>query len=95
MPTTLIVKHRVANFETWKAVFDSMQSLRSKHGWVSHQVLRDATDPNLVTIINRVGSAEQAKAYGGSPELRSAMEKGGVLGLPEIQFLDDAEQRTY
>ena len=92
---TLIVKHRVKNFETWKAVFDEMGALRARHGWTSHSVLRDAADPNLVTIVNRVASLEQAKAYGGSPELRAAMQRGGIDGAPEVTFLDDAEDRTY
>jgi hypothetical protein len=92
---TLIVKHRVKNFETWKVVFDEMGALRARHGWTSHTVLRDATDPNLVTIVNRVGSLAEAKAYGGSPELRAAMQRGGIEGPPEVTFLDDAEDRSY
>ena len=92
---TLIVKHRVANFEAWKLVFDEMQPIRARHGWKSTRVLRDATEPNLVTIINHVASLDGAKAYGGSPELRAAMAKGGVLGPPEISFNEDAADASY
>ncbi len=92
---TLIVKHRVKDFASWKIVFDDMGALRAQHGWTAHTVLRDATDPNLVTVVNRVASIEQAKAYGGSPELRAAMARGGVEGHPEVSFLEDAEDRRY
>jgi hypothetical protein len=92
---TLIVKHRVANFEAWKQVFDSMQPLRAKYGWRSTRVLRDATEPNLVTIINHAATLDGIKQYGASPELRSAMQNAGVQGPPEISFCDDAAEETY
>ncbi len=94
MPT-MIVKHRVANFEQWKAVFDSMEGARREHGWTAHSVLRDATDPNMVVIVNRMKDIQRAKAYGSSDALRAAMGKAGVQGPPEIQFLDDAADQTY
>ncbi len=92
---TLIVKHRVANFEAWKTVFDSMQPIRARFGWKSTRVLRDATDGNLVTIINHVATLDQAKAYGASPELREGMAKAGVQGPPEVSFAEDAGDTTY
>jgi hypothetical protein len=92
---TMIVRHRVSNFETWKEVFDGMKSTRAKYGWKSTRVLRDATDPNLVTIINHVASLDQAKQYGADPELRGAMQRGGVQGPPDIAFCDDAGDVAY
>ena len=92
---TMIVKHRVASFESWKKVFDEMSPVRAKHGWTGHLVLQDASDPNLVTIVNRMGTLAQAKAYGGSPELRAAMQRAGVQGPPEISFNEDAAEATY
>jgi hypothetical protein len=51
---TMIVRHRVANFDSWKKVFDSMTDLRkTQYNWIGSEVLRDETDPNYVTIINR------------------------------------------
>ena len=95
MAAALVVKHRVADFEAWKVVFDSMQSLRLQHGWLGHTILRDAADPNVVTVVNRVSSLEGAKAYGSSPDLRAAMQKAGVQGPPDISFCDEQEMRVY
>ena len=92
---TMIVKHRVANFDSWKQVFDSMESTRRAHGWLGHSVHRDAADPNLVVVVNHVGDAEGAKRYGASGELRTAMQRAGVQGPPEIAFLEDAEEKRY
>ena len=95
MAAALIVRHRVANFETWKSVFDSMTDLRRSHGWTQATVYRDAADPNMVTIVNRVSNLDGAKRYGGSPELRDVMQKAGVQGPPEIFFVDEAEDSKY
>ena len=92
---TMIVKHRVANFENWKKVFDEMSSVRAKHGWTEHLVLRDATDPNLVTIVNRMKSLDGAKTYGASPELRAGMQRAGVQGPPDVSFCEDAAEQRY
>jgi hypothetical protein len=91
----LIVRHRVANFESWKSVFDGMTELRKRHGFTGHTLVRDAADPSVVTIINEVKDLAGAKAYGGSPELRDAMARGGVQGPPEVFFCEEQEARTY
>jgi len=91
----MIVRHRVANFENWKKVFDDMGATRAKHGWLGHEVLRDAQDPNLVTIVNHVKDVASAKAYGGSPDLKAGMEKAGVISAPDVTFLEEVETRTY
>ena len=95
MTAALIVRHRVTNFDAWKTIFDSMTDLRQAHGWVSTVVRRDAADPNLVTILNRVKDLDGAKRYGSSPELRAAMENAGVQGPPEVIFAEEVEQRAY
>jgi quinol monooxygenase YgiN len=92
---TMIVKHRVANFESWKKVFDEMEGTRREHGWTGHEVHRDANDPNVVVIVNHMRDVAGGKRYGGSQALRDAMARGGVQSAPEITFLDDAEQKAY
>jgi hypothetical protein len=85
----MLVKHRVANFEAWKQVFDSMEGLRKDHGWIGSTVHRDATDPNVVVIVNRVKTLDGARKYGTSEALRDGMAKAGVQGAPDISFLND------
>jgi hypothetical protein len=92
---TMIVKHRVANFDAWKKVFEAHNETRKAHGWVSHLVLRDATDPNVVTIINRMKDLDGAKRYASAPGLKEAMMSAGVQGPPDITFHDDALDHSY
>ena len=87
---TMIVRHRVANFESWKKVFDSMKDLRnSQYNWLGSEVLRDDADPNLVTIINRVKDVASAKRYGASADLKEGMAKAGVISAPDVTFLNE------
>jgi hypothetical protein len=95
MTAALIVRHRVADFDSWKKAFDGFVETRRQHGWTSAIVYRDATDPNMVTIVNRVKDLDGAKRYGSSDGLRDAMSKMGVQGPPEIYFVEEAEERTY
>ena len=88
---TVLVRHRVANFDKWKRVFDTMEPLREKHGFTGHSVHRDAADPNIVVIVNHVRDMAEAKNYGASHELHDAMAEAGVQGAPEISFLNDVE----
>jgi hypothetical protein len=95
MAASLIVRHRVADFDAWKKVFDSMHEVRKAHGWTQAIVYRDAQDPNIVTIVNRVKDLDGAKRYGGSKELKEGMAKAGVQGAPEVFFLEQADDRAY
>jgi hypothetical protein len=95
MAAALIVRHRVADFDAWKKVFDSMTEIRRAHGWLSTLVYRDASDPNFVTIVNRVKDLDGAKRYGASDALRTGMAKAGVQGAPDVSFVEEAEERTY
>ena len=95
MAAALIVRHRIADWDTWKKAFDSMTDVRRAHGWQSAIVYRDAADPNVVTIVNRVKDLDGAKRYGSSDALRQVMSKAGVQGPPEVHFVEEAEERAY
>jgi hypothetical protein len=92
---TMIVRHKVADFGEWKKVFDSMRDVRKTYGWTHHEVLQDAADPNLVTIVNHMKSVEDGKSYGFSDALKEGMKKAGVISAPDITFLEDAEMYSY
>jgi hypothetical protein len=94
MPT-MIVKHRVVDFGAWKQVFDEGEVLRQEHGWTGHEVYRDAEDPDVIVSVNYVQDLNRAREYGGSEELRSAMERAGIVEAPEIWFLEESEVKQY
>jgi hypothetical protein len=89
---TMFVKIRVANFEKWRKVYDRLERIREQHGFFGHSIYRDASDPNIVLILNHAKDMAEAKKFGASQTLHDAMAEAGVQGPPEIAFLDGVEE---
>ena len=87
---SMLIQHMVKDYAEWKKVFDSAIDLRTSNGELSAQVYRDASDPNMITTINKWNSLANAQKFAHSPELKAAMEKAGVVGAPSINFLNEA-----
>jgi quinol monooxygenase YgiN len=90
--SNLIVHHRVKDFAAWKPVFDQHASMRGAAGCKGGYLLRSPVDPNDVTIFFQWDSADHAKKFAQSDDLRTAMQKAGVLGKPDVQILDQVGQ---
>ncbi len=88
--TTVIVHHTVADFDTWLPFFQEHGATRQRHGCTSEQVLRAAGDPNAITAVLGFPSLEAAQAFASDPSLKETMGKAGVVGAPDIRFLEDA-----
>ena len=86
---SMLVQHKVKDFSEWKSVYDSVADLRASNGELSDQIYRDASDPNNLTVVFKWNSLANAQKYANSPELKAAMEKAGVEGRPDIQFLNE------
>ena len=86
-PAAVVVRHHVADFDTWKAAFDNHEDARRAAGITGHHINRAEDDPNLVSIYLAVEDVEQAKAFAASDDLREVMEKAGVTSAPEFMWL--------
>ncbi len=87
MSTTAIVRHRVADFDTWKAGFDAAADFRAAAGMTAAQVYTDAADGQVVTVVAEFTSVEHAQAHLQDQELAKKMKEIGVLEQPSVQFL--------
>ena len=87
---SMLIQHKVKDYAAWKKAFDSAIDLRTSNGELSAQVYRDVSDPNKVTTINKWNSLANAQKFAHSPELKAAMEKAGVVGAPNVSFLNEA-----
>ena len=87
---SMLVQHHVKDFAAWKKVFDAALEMRKSNGEISAQVYRDSSDPNKVTTINKWNSLANAQKFAHSPELKAAMENAGVVGAPNVSFLNEA-----
>ena len=92
---SMFMKHRVADYAKWKAVFDEHETTRRAGGVMAHSVQRQPDDPNVVIVALRVSDMNKAKQFAGSDDLKEAMARAGVQGTPEIWFGDEVEEKRY
>ena len=59
----LIIHHKVADFATWKPVYDGHDAIRKGAGLTKGHVFRGVDDPNMVTIILEFADRAKAEAF--------------------------------
>ena len=87
----VMVKHTVADYARWKPIFDADSATREIGGSLWGLLFRSADDPNEVVLLLE-WDLEQARQYSQREEVRAKMQAAGVLGPPEISFLEEIEQ---
>ncbi len=89
--TTFFVRHRVADYDAWRAVYDGAEDMQREAGVSDAAVYRDADDPNQVLVVHRFGSREQAEAFMDNAEAKSAMAAAGVDSASiRVEIYEDA-----
>ena len=88
--TRLFVRHDVTDYDAWRKVYDEFDATRTSMGVTGDAVYRSIDDPNNVTAWHDFDSADAARSFAGSDELREAMGRAGVAGAPQIWFVEEA-----
>ena len=90
--TVALVRHRVADFDAWRKVYDDFAPIQTEHGVRAHQVLRSIENPNDLIVTHTFDSPEAARAFFATPELKEAMSQAGVKAdSVEISYFDEVE----
>jgi hypothetical protein len=85
---SMVVKHPVSNYAKFKSVFMASDSMVQANGLHTIGVARGIEDTSMVLVIQRADDVAKAKAFAGSPELKTAMDSAAVSGPPTIEFID-------
>jgi quinol monooxygenase YgiN len=85
---TVVISHECKNYSDWRKVFDADEVNRSKAGFISTGVYHSVDNPNKITIIGEAPSVEAINGFMSNPELKATMEKGGVIGMPDVKILN-------
>ena len=85
---TVIISHECKNYSDWRKVFDADEVNRSKAGFKSTGVYHSVDHPNKITIIGEAPSVEAITGFMANPALKEAMERGGVMGMPDVKILN-------
>jgi len=87
--TTVAVRHRVADFDTWKAGYDEHDAARKEFGCTGDMVLRDAADSDSILVLTFWPTAADAQAFATDPRLPEVMKKAGVVSEPRIEIYEE------
>jgi len=79
-----IITHKVKDFSKWLAGYESHDSVRLANGLHNYVIGRGFTDTNMVLIALKADDVAKAKAFAKDANLKTAMQKAGVIGAPEI-----------
>lgn len=87
--THMLVRHKVADFDKWKSVYEDHRSAREAAGLKDLHLWRNQGDPSEVILLFEVSDVEKAKAFAGSPDAKEKMETAGVQDMPDVVFLSE------
>jgi hypothetical protein len=90
----MVVTHKVANYAKWQTSYDAHDSVRLANGAHSYVIGRGLKDSNMILVAVKVDDTAKAKAFAKSPDLKKAMQKGGVTGTPTFALVTMVFQDT-
>ena len=85
---TIFIRHRVADYKAFRAVYDWLAVTRQAHNVRHDAVYQAVDDPNDVTVTHEFATIDEAKTFVASPQVQAAMKNAGVQGAPMIWFAD-------
>ncbi len=87
----LLIRHKVKDFSKWVPLFDGDSGRREAVGSMRGRLFRNADNPNDVLELLEWDDLKKARQFAQSEELHRTMKLAGVLEVPEICFLQEAE----
>ena len=82
----MIARHKVANFEKWKASYEAHDSMRLANGLHSYVLGRGLKDTSMILVAVKAEDMKKAQTFSKEPSLKQAMQKGGVVGTPTWNY---------
>jgi hypothetical protein len=80
----LSIHFKVKDFNAWQTSYNGNEKNRTSAGITKSKVFRSTDDPNDVLFLQDVADVSKARTWYGSSEMKSLMEKSGVVGSPSI-----------
>ena len=90
MSVTAAVRHKVADYDAWRTVYDGLADVQAKGGVTAKSVHRLVGDGDDLLVVHRFETLGEAEAFLSSDELRAGMQEAGVQGPPTIEIFQDA-----
>jgi CRISPR/Cas system CSM-associated protein Csm5 (group 7 of RAMP superfamily) len=81
----LTLHFRVKDFNAWQTSYNGNEKNRTSAGITKSKVFRSTEDPNDVLLLQDVTDVSKARTWYSPSEMKSMMEKSGVVGSPIIR----------
>jgi heme-degrading monooxygenase HmoA len=85
----LLIRHNVEDYAKWKPFFDQNDKARRASGGGDYQLFRGASDPNEIVVLFEWDNLRNAQRFAESSDLREVMQRAGVIGRPDVFFLNE------
>lgn len=82
--TRMFIRHPVSDYDAWRKVYDDFGETQQKLGVRAESVHRDVENASMLTVIHDFDSADDARSFVASDELKEAMGNAGVAGPPDV-----------
>ena len=89
--TYVLLKHTVADYEEFKAIYEADAPHRLRRGSKGARLFRSADEPNLLFMLFEWDDPDKAHKFVDGYELHEAMEWATVIGDSEIHVIEEIE----
>jgi len=93
--TYLLVRTKVKDFKTWKALFDEHGPARKQNGSKGGFFFRNVNDPSETIFLLEWDNLENARGFSESDAARSVLQQAGLLDAPTVYFLDEVSRPKH
>ena len=83
----MVIHHNVRDYAIWRPAFDAHEPSRVRAGITNGRVYRKAEDPNDLVVLVDVADVDKACAWVASEDLKTVMQRAGVVGAPEVHVI--------
>jgi heme-degrading monooxygenase HmoA len=93
--TYVMAIQKIEDYQKWKQVFDEHGSVRKDKGSKGAIIYQSSNNPDELVIITEWETLKDAKNFSMAEDLKIAMKKAGVKGLPQLHYLEEIEKTEY
>jgi heme-degrading monooxygenase HmoA len=88
----VLVHHKVEDYNKWKAAYDEHSDFRTQYGSKGGKVFQSADNPDELFVLLEWNNLDNARNFAKSDDLKKAMQEAGVVGMPDIFFIEEAAE---
>jgi hypothetical protein len=90
----MLIRIKIEDYAKWKPIFDQHAAVRKANGSKGGVLFRNADNSNEITVLLEWDNLGNAKKFAQScrEDLIKTMQRAGLIGKPDIYFLEEIER---